>query len=211
MSAPIDPTGFGAKEWITVVGHSVSYLLDNGDTIWIIANDAEYPSGWQIQLHAVGAPAVVLGDEWFPVKAGALEWARGYMRKAGRHTVPTELQRSRGWFEHSDIAKAERKAEAERVDADRKAKLAAQAAAEAEQNKPTTYVVPESPVAYPAGTNVNIDVTVSLDIETQRAIDRVNAAMRGENLYSCSRGHSGNQYSSATGVCPECGSIGKVI
>lgn len=183
MGAPIDPTGFRSNKWSTVVGHSVSYLLDNGDTVWIIANDAEWPSAWQIQLHAVGSAAVVLGEEWYPMKPGALEYARGYMRKAGRVTVPTPTHRGYPWFGQSDIAKAEAKAEADKIAAAKaaeaeKARLAEQAAAEA---------------------------------ETRRNVDRINAMLRGEKLYSCSSGHSANEYSSAVGTCPECGSIGRVI
>jgi hypothetical protein len=91
-----DFSGFKATEWATVEGHLTKMLLSDGSMLWIVPNDPEYPSGFQVLQHAmIGGSHVVPLTDMLPYRAGALEWARRWLADRGLTTVPTQEQRER--------------------------------------------------------------------------------------------------------------------
>lgn len=90
--------GFGAKDWVTIIGPDVFMYLSDGSRLSLLGNDPEAPSAWRVELIDSDGVITEPSLDQFPFRAGALEWSRRFIKDHGLTTVPTEDQRAAPWY-----------------------------------------------------------------------------------------------------------------
>ena len=93
--------GFGAHEWVTIKGPDVYQFLSDGTCLQLIAENDDAPSYWSAEwVDVQGQVHDDFHPDHFPIRAGALEWARAWVAKRGVTTVPSDEQKAAPYYRY---------------------------------------------------------------------------------------------------------------